>query len=96
MFKINDTPEALVIELSEKIDNQLSTEMERSIFDSIGNTNKKIVYNFDKTTFICSHFFKVLLKSYNAVGKNKFQIVNLSPEITRVFKIAGFDSILKQ
>lgn len=53
----------------------------------------KIVFDLEQVEYISSAFLRICIKTAKARQDN-FSIVNVKPEVMKVFKISNFDSIM--
>jgi len=82
------------IKLSNNIKTEYSQNIEKELMDLANSTSMNVSLNFEDVTFVCSHFLKVCLRLNNTLTSERFCLEKLTPEIKRVFMIAGFDKIL--
>lgn len=53
----------------------------------------KIVFDLDGVDYICSAFLRLCIVAGKSVEKGCFTIVNSEPNVLKVFKTAGLDSL---
>lgn len=56
--------------------------------------DRRVTFDLDGVAFVASSFLRLCLKTAKAVGVVRFSVRNLSPEIKKVFVIAGLDKQL--
>ena len=95
MLNIIENGENLIIKFPSKLSTTESQEIEKELLDKIEDGSKIIHFDFEGVTFICSYFLRVCLMVYKKVGRNRFELDKVSPQIKKVFMIAGFDKYLK-
>jgi anti-anti-sigma factor len=81
----------LTCRFSGKLDTFASQNIEKELYEKIEEHPGKIIFDLEDVNFVCSTFFRLCLKVFKTVGGERFSIVEVSPEIKKVFKIAGFD-----
>ena len=54
-----------------------------------------VVFDLSGVDFICSSFLKICLETCQAMQGGDFYIVNATPEVRKVFKVARLDEVLK-
>ena len=60
----------------------------------VAEENRPVVFDMKDVTFVSSMFIRICLQVYKQMGANRFQVINLSPDVKKVFKIAGLDQQL--
>ena len=76
-----------------RLDTTVALEMEKEVA-KVTDKTKKLVFDFEKVDYISSSFLRICLKKVKELGKDKFNIVNPSPDIKKVFKIAGLENLI--
>ena len=69
-------------------------ELEREISDKISGVNTAVVFDLEKVRYVASAFLRICLKTAKAAGERRFSVAGVSPEVKKVFKIAGFDKLM--
>jgi anti-sigma B factor antagonist len=77
-----------------RLDTLVALEMEKEV-DGVTDKEKKLIFDFEKVDYISSSFLRICLKKVKELGKENFSIINPSPDIKKVFKIAGLENLVK-
>lgn len=91
-----DTPASIEImdlfneKLTEIMDN---TPMEEPESVTAGPGNMKIVFDLNGVDYICSAFLRLCIVAGKSVEKGCFTVVNTEPNVLKVFKTAGLDTL---
>ncbi|MFC1566597.1 STAS domain-containing protein [bacterium] len=76
-----------------RLDTEACANDEKKIDERIADVVMPIVFDLKEAVYISSAFLRICIKVGKKIGKEKFTIINVSPQILKVFKIAGFDNI---
>ena len=68
-------------------------EVEKKVVDSIDSAGK-VVFDLDGVDYIASAFLRLCVNAVHHVNQDNFSVVNLTPSVKKVFKIAGLAEIL--
>ena len=89
-----ESDDLLTCSLPARLDTISSQAIETELVEKIENFKRKIIFDFSDVTFISSYFLRILLNALKKVGVENLEVVKVSSEIKKVFKIAGFDKYL--
>lgn len=78
----------VVCKFSGRIDTKECLEVERYVITSI-ECAKYIVFDLNSVKYIDSSFLRLCGRAYYKVNAGNFSIINVSPAVKRIFKIAG-------
>ncbi|HRP02118.1 MAG TPA: STAS domain-containing protein [Candidatus Kapabacteria bacterium] len=92
IYKENTT---LHCELSGRFDTNKALAFEAEINKYLDSDITNIVYDLKNIVFVSSYFLRVCLNSIKFIGKDNFKIINIHPEVKKVFIISGFDKIIQ-
>ena len=86
----------LVLAVEGRVDTITSQELEQSINEEIGNFNS-LTLDFDKLEYISSAGLRVLIATQKKLKKEDvpLEIINVNETIKEIFRMSGFDKILK-
>jgi len=84
----------LVFLFSGRLDTEGCIEYQNKIEQKVKGTEHAVVFDFQNVTYISSAFLRVCIKTVKEKGPNQFSIINVVPNIKKVFKIAGFDHLM--
>lgn len=95
-FDFDEAGRTLTCRFSGQFDMIKCAEMEKDLFDRIGEVSEstgdlRLVFDLGEVDFVTSAFLRLCLKAAKSVKENDFAIVNKSPYVKKIFKIAGFD-----
>ncbi len=90
----------MVFMFPNKLDTTSAMTIETELHQILSSpeNNEKIseyIFNLKDVEYICSSFLRCCLKIAKHVGEHQFVITNVNPVVFKVFKITGFDKILK-
>jgi anti-sigma B factor antagonist len=94
-IKIRNEKGASIISVNGRVDTTTAPMLEQAINREIENGNRKILLNFALVTYISSGGLRVLLATAKKLRNpgDWFGLCCLSPEVLKIFKLAGFTSI---
>ena len=56
---------------------------------------KKVVFDLKQVSYVSSSFLRICVQLFHAKGKGGITVINLSPEVKKVFKISGIDELFE-
>jgi anti-anti-sigma factor len=78
-----------------KMDTNASTEADKDFLKSFGEAGAdNIVFDLEGVTYVASAFLRLCVSAAGKVEKGRFSVINTDPQIMKVYKIAGLDSVL--
>ena len=83
----------IVCKFTGRMDTTRCTDAEKEVMGAIDGA-EKIVFDLDGVEYIASSFLRLCGKASHKVNAGNFSIVNVTPSIKKVFKIAGLTEIL--
>lgn len=86
--------EKLICVFSGSLNTTASDKVEKELFSKIGEAGLPVVFDLKEVSYIASSFLRICQKAYKAAGEERFSIINVSPDIKKVFKITGFDKFM--
>ncbi len=81
----------LVCRMPARLDTATSTAIREMLLDRVREEGLPVVFDLEDATFVSSMFIRLCLQVSEIAGKGNFRLVNLRPDVKRVFKIAGLD-----
>jgi len=78
----------VVCTFSSRMDTVKCLEAEEYVMKAIDGA-EKIIFNLDGIDYIASSFLCLCNKAYDKVKAGNFSMINVTPAVKRVFKIAG-------
>jgi anti-anti-sigma factor len=96
-MEIKNYPQAVVIELIERVDSTTSREVENKLLELIEGGAKNLVCDCTPTRYISSAGLRVILSAAKTLKKNNGQLVLCCPQTGYAYEIletAGFTHII--
>ena len=94
----NEKDKLLTFEVTEEIDHHWSEKIRRQVDDEIERfIPKKVIFDFDKVTFMDSAGIGMLIGRYKSVkmlGGN-LELVNVKNNIRKILEMSGIPKIIK-
>jgi anti-anti-sigma factor len=85
---------SLVCTFGERMDTVKCQEVETELLNKVVETKMPVIFDVEKVAYVSSAFLRLCLRTAKEVGSGNFSIVNVQPNVKKVFKIAGFDKQL--
>ena len=79
-----------------RIDGSNAVEFEEAIKTAIEESDRAVIMDFERLTYISSAGLRAILLTAKALGNRnaKFALCSLSGQIREVFEMSGFDKII--
>ena len=87
---ITDEP-TLICAFTERLDTARCLEIEEELFNKVRESKAPLVFNLQGVDYVASGFLRMCLRAAKEVGLGNFSVINVHPNVKKVFKIAGFD-----
>jgi len=86
---------ANILSVSGRIDTATAPAMEQEINKIIDSGGRSVLLDFSKVAYISSGGLRVLLSTAKKLKNpgDKFALCSLSPEVMKILKLAGFNTI---
>jgi len=81
----------LVCNFSGRMDTASCSECENELFEKVTELKAPVIFDMQEVDYVSSAFLRICLKLLKTVGTESFSLVNVHPNVKKVFKIAGFD-----
>ena len=78
-----------------QLDTATCQRIEEEVQAAVTEPNGPVVFNLEGVEFVSSSFLRLCVYASRQAGDGNFHVTNVDPNIKRVFKIAGFDSMLE-
>jgi anti-anti-sigma factor len=85
----------LVCTFTERLDTVNCAKIDKELFDKVRETKTPVIFNLEEIDYISSMFLAICLRLAKEVGLSNFSIINVRPNVKKVFKIAGFDKQIR-
>ena len=80
---------------TKKMDTIASTEADKAFLKSFSEAGAdNIVFDLEGVNYIASGFLRLCMSAAGKVERGRFSVINTDPQIMKVYKIAGLDSVL--
>lgn len=85
-----------IIKTGARIDTQNAPQFEKDIQPAIAEQGVDLVMDCQELTFMASSGLRIIQKTMRTVtmGKGKFKIINVSPNIYKVLQMTGFTKFM--
>jgi anti-anti-sigma factor len=84
----------LVCSFPNRMDTENCQKVETDIFDKVQESQIPVVFNLEEVDYVASMFLRLCIQIAKKVGTENFSIINLHPNVKKVFMLAGFDKQL--
>ena len=91
-YEIKDNK--LVCSFPVRMDTNICNKFEDELFKKIAESMLPVVFDLQDVEYIASMFLRIVQRVYQKIGAKNFYLINVNPNIKKVFKIAGFDMYL--
>lgn len=94
MVEIREEEGKIMCVFSGRMDTVNTGEVEKELAEKLVPKEQSVEFKLDEVDYVASSFLRLCLKYAKAGGKTRFKITGVSPNVKKVFKIAGFDKIM--
>ncbi|MDD5496607.1 MAG: STAS domain-containing protein [Candidatus Omnitrophica bacterium] len=92
MIKYSEETDKLVCSFSERLDTDACVQFEKELYKKIEDAKgKSVVFDLKTVDYISSVFLGICMHILKKLGSERLSIVNVQPNVKRVFKISGLD-----
>ena len=93
---VENRGDVVILAPRHRVDTNNSPEVEKVIFENIGNGEGKMVIDFSQVDYVSSAGLRVLLKTAKQIkkGGGKLGLCNLNDQIKEVLELSGFLGII--
>jgi anti-anti-sigma factor len=95
MFSVTETSDRVTLVFSGRQDSKICNDIADSVQQRIDETQKHVVFEMRDVDYVSSAFLRICLKTAKTLGPERFSIINVAPSIKMVFKISGFDQMIR-
>lgn len=85
----------LICSFSERLTAAYCNDVESSLDEAISNHSGKVAFDLEKVSYLSSSFIRFCVKFTKLLGKENFSVINISPELKKVFALVGMESLIK-
>jgi len=94
MIGFSIVEEKLICNFPERMDTENCNKCAEDLYEKVHSENKPVVFNLEKVNYVSSMFLSVCIEIFKQIGKGNFSLVNVQPNVKKVFKIAGLETLL--
>ena len=93
---VENRGDIVILAPQNRVDTNTSPEVEKVIFENIGDGNGKMVVDFSQVDYVSSAGLRVLLKTAKQMkkGGGNLGLCNLNDQIKEVLELSGFLGII--
>jgi anti-anti-sigma factor len=85
---------SLVFQFLGRLDTAECVRIEGDVMQKAQAAGQPVVFDLADVDFVASAFLRLCLMAEQKVAGNRLALVNVSPPIKKVFKIAGLDKLV--
>ena len=79
---------------TKKMDTVASTDADKDFLKSFSESGAvNIVFGLEGVNYVASGFLRLCVSAASKVERGKFSVINTDPQIMKVYKIAGLDTV---
>jgi stage II sporulation protein AA (anti-sigma F factor antagonist) len=96
-IKYNEVDKLLICQITEEIDHHTTEKIRRILDDEIERyIPKKIIFDFDKVSFMDSAGIGMILGRYKMVRMlgGSVEMINVNPSVKKIFEMSGIPKII--
>jgi anti-anti-sigma factor len=95
MVRFSGEEGKLVCSFEERLDTDNCMKFENELLEKVlQSKGKPVVFNLAKVDYVSSLFLGICMRILKDAGKENFTLVNVHPNIKKVFKISGLDKYI--
>jgi len=91
MFNITIDGGRMTCTFPERMDTLACEKYQAQIDQQVTQAPTPVTFDMNGVAYVASSFLRICLKTAQALAKGQFELVNVGPEVKKVFKIAGLD-----
>ncbi len=94
MVKFKQSGAALHCVFRGRLDTPVCQALEEEVLEQVESAVGAVVFDLEEVEYISSMFFRLCIQANGRVDTGMFSVVNASPEIKSMFRIAGLSGML--
>lgn len=95
MMQFNKENDRLVCIFPKRVDTVECVNSQDEILKRTADEKDLVIFEMKEVSYVSSSFLRICLQVFKMSGSAKFKLVNVSPEVKKVFKISGLDAQIK-
>ncbi|MGE9295750.1 MAG: STAS domain-containing protein [Puniceicoccales bacterium] len=94
-YSIYDTDGGRVIAFQGQLHAAACGAMNDQVMQAVEDTEGTLTFDLMAVTFVASSFLRIVLAANRLKSRSGFEIINVQPDVKKVFKLAGLWDALK-
>ena len=94
-MQLNFQEDKLICAFSGRLDTERCLKIEKELDEGAGKSTGPVLFDLAEVDYVASSFLRICLQYAKKLGKENFSLINVSPALKKVFKIAGFDELIR-
>jgi anti-anti-sigma factor len=91
MFTFTTGSGRLVCTFPRHMDTVACEKYQAQIDEQVTRAQTPVTFDMNGVDYVSSSFLRICVKTAQALGEGRFELINVGPEVKKVFKIAGLD-----
>jgi anti-anti-sigma factor len=91
MFNITMDGGRMTCTFPERMDTLACEKYRAQIDQQVGQVQTPVTFDMSGVGYVASSFLRICVQTAQALGKEQFELINVSPQVKKVLKIAGLD-----
>jgi anti-anti-sigma factor len=96
MFSVQESEGWLAFTFKSRLDTETCSKIESEMIAHLEKASQPILFNIAQVDFVSSAFLRICIMAAKRAANGKFHVKNATPQIKKVFKIAGMDQFLAE
>lgn len=94
MEKYSTDGDKLTCEFTRRMDTDTCKAVYDDVMNRVGQAKGSVVFDMSNVDFVASSFLGICADVVKRIGKDRFSLINIQPNVKKVFKIARLDSVM--
>ena len=95
MVSISQQDGTLVCSFTGRLDTADCGNFEERLDGAVEGTELPVAFDMAGVDFVSSMFLRICIRTFQRVGRERFMLMNVSPAVKKVLKIAALDSLFE-
>ncbi len=91
MFTITMNSGRTICTFPGRMDTLACEKYQTQIDEQVIRAHTPVTFDMNGVDYVASSFLRICLKAAQVLGEGRFELINVGPEVKKVFKIAGLD-----
>ena len=84
----------LVCYFKGQMSTSVCSDMEMELMGHVSNYTGKILFDLSDVSYIASSFLRLCITTVKKVSSDRFNIVNVNPDVYEIFEVSGLDDLI--